>query len=200
MSSTRTLRKPRQDFDTSDLPYIILKGLNALRVHDKVHPAIRFRIVAGHRFSHSESPGGLLYLGESLPTCLWECFGDELLDNQKRLSASRWAKSHTSRVHSAASFKLCDLTDEKTRLALGVDLSALMHTDLSIPQAWSLAIQNHPAQVDGLRYLSRLNNEPSLVIFERLGATSKLEETFIGTLAELDEATAFLAQHSICLV
>lgn len=200
MSAVRAVRKPRPDFNSKDLPIIEFKGLDTLRVHSKDYLAVGFRIVTNHRFSHPDAPGGFLYLGESLETCLWECFGDELLDSQDRLSASRWKFSHLSRVHSKATFRICDLTEENVRLALGVDLSALMHSDLTVPHEWGLAIQNHPSAVDGLRYLSRLNQEPSFVLFERPGIAAKLGETFIGALPDVNQATEFLVRKSIKLI
>jgi len=200
MSAVRAVRKPRKDFPSENLPVVEFKGLDAQRVHSKDYPAVGFRVVTNHRFSHPASPGGLLYLGESLETCLWESFGDELPDNQDRLSASRWKSSHLSRVQSKATFRICDLTDENVRLALGVDLSALLHPDLAIPHEWGLAIQNHPSAVDGLRYLSRLNQQPSVVLFERPGASGKLWETLIGALPDVIQATEFLVRKSIKLI
>jgi hypothetical protein len=196
----RKIRKPGPDFDAADLPIVRLHGLDLLRVHSKDYPAIGFRTVAAHRFSHPDAPGGLLYLGESVETCLLECFGTELLDHQTRLSLARWSHSRLSRVSSKAVFRICDLADEKVRLALGVDLSALMHTDLEVSQAWGLAIQKHPTNVDGLRYLSRFDAKPAVVLFDRPGLVAKLSEAPGGLLPDVPEADSFLLQYSISLV
>jgi len=177
-----------------------MRALNALRVHGPGRAAIGFRSEATHRFSHPDIPGGLLYLGLETETCLWERFGDELLDGQARLAKSVWTNSRLSRVRSTDSLKICDLTDDAARLRLGVDLTALMHSDLAVPQAWGLAIFRHPATVDGLRYLSRLNQQPCLVLFERPGLAARLKETLVGTLPDLDEASEFLTNHAIALV
>ena len=200
MSSDRAVRLPGSNFASSDLPVVELKGFRLLRVHNKDFRAISFRKVASHRFSHPDAPGGLLYLGERVETCLWECFGDELLDTQSRLAGSRWQNSHLSQVRSASTFRICDLADERVRLALGVELGSLMNPDLSIPQDWGLAIQNHPSTVDGIRYLSRFNQKPSVLLFERPGMATNLNETFIGTLPDVPKADRFLLDRKIALV
>ena len=200
MSPVRPVHRPRSDFATADLPVVILDGLERWRVHSRDFPAIRFRNVTSHRFSHPNAPEGLLYLGESVETCLWECFGDEWLETQSRLSASRWRNSLLSQVRSTASLRICDLTDDQVRLALGVELGSLMNPELSIPQAWGLAIQTHPSTVDGIRYLSRFNHQPSLVLFDRPGSSIHLSETLIGTLPDVPEADQFLLERKIALV
>jgi len=51
--------------------------------------------------------------------------------------------------------KVCAVSLEPTRDAMGVDKASLLATDLSIPQAWGLAVQQHPAAFDALKYSSR---------------------------------------------
>lgn len=200
MPASRKIRRPPATFSATGLPAKAFAGLSLLRVHSKDHPAICFRKSVNHRFSHPDAPAGCLYLGEAIETCLWECFGDELLDGQARLSLGRWQASHLSQVSSPSPFRICDLTDEAVRLAVGVDLASLMSPDLSIPQAWGLAMQTHSANLDGLRYLSRLNAQPSIVLFERPGIAAKLSAALMGPLADVPEADQFLMQQSIGLV
>jgi hypothetical protein len=138
-------------------------------------------------------------LGEKLDTCLWEFFGDTLLDGGG-ISASRWQNTLLTRICSTTSLRICDLTNEKTRLALGTDLSALMSADLHVPHAWGLAIQNHPAEVNGIRYLSRFDSQPCYVLFERPWMAGQLEGTTLGSLHDSTEATRFLTDRSIALV
>jgi hypothetical protein len=75
-----------------------------------------------------------------------------------------------------------------------------MHPELSIPQAWGLAIQTHPSAVDGIRYLSRFNHQPSLVLFDRPGSANQLSATLIGSLPDVPEADKFLLGRKIALV
>ena len=76
----------------------------------------------------------------------------------------------------------------------------MKHTELDVPQAWGLAIQNHPDAVDGLRYFSRFTGNPCIALFERPDLASRLRETPVSLLAELDTADDFLDANSIALV
>jgi hypothetical protein len=199
MSGSRPIRLPARDFSGRALPVATLRRLESLRVHSTAFPAVAFRKIEAHRFSHPDAPGGLLYLACDLETCLWECFGDSILDPGAIIARAAWENRRLSRVRSGTSLRLCDLTELATRRALGVDQSALKHTDLAVPQAWGLAIQTHPDQVDGIRYLSRFTSRPCLAIFERPGRVSDLAESALGLLPDLDEAEEFLAENFIAL-
>jgi hypothetical protein len=200
MSVSRPIRLPTADFDQKPLPLVSLNGLEVLRVHGMKYPAIQFRLNETHRFSHLAAPGGLLYSGEDLETCLWECFGEEILNPVAMISRAIWDSRKLSKIISRASFKICDLTQLSTRRFLGLDLSALKHTELDVPQAWGLAIQNHPDAADGLRYLSRFTGRPCLVLFERPGISAKLKEIPLALLPNLDETEKFLEANSIVIV
>jgi hypothetical protein len=78
------------------------------------------------------------------------------------------------------------------------DLSALMHQDLTCPQAWGLAIQKHPANFQAIRFKSRFNGKPCLGIFQR-DTRLTLGETLLGTLSNLDEAVDWLDKHKVSL-
>ena len=198
MPHSRPIRLPAADFDLTPLPVSAVETLDAFRVHSVRFPAISFRLNPEHRFSHPHAPGGLLYLGEDLETCLWECFGDEILDHSA-IAKVDWGK-RLSRVAATTRLKICDLTILSVRRELGLDLSAMKHTELDVPQAWGLAIQNHPDAVDGLRYFSRFTGNPCIALFERPSLASRLRETPVSLLAELDTADDFLDANSIALV
>ncbi len=200
MPHSRPIRLPAADFDQTPLPVSQAKPLEAIRVHSAQFPAISFRLNPDHRFSHPDAPGGLLYLGENLETCLWECFGDAILDKGLEITRALWQSRMVSRITFAAAPILCDLTILSVRRTLGVDLSAMKHTELGVPPAWGLAIQNHPDTVDGLRYLSRFTGNPCVALFERPGLASKLRETPVSLLAELDTADDFLDVNAIALI
>jgi hypothetical protein len=199
MSVSRPIRLPAADFSLRPLPVTSLVGLNTFRVHSAKYPASLFRLNPSHHFSHADAPGGLLYLGEEVETCFWECFGDGILDPGSTLARVDLESRRLSRIFSQSTFKLCDLTDLSTRRKLGIDLSALKHTELDIPHAWGLAIQSHPDAPDGLRYFSRFTGRPCLALFERPGTAAKLEEIPLALLPDLDETGDFLATHAIAL-
>lgn len=198
MPHSRPIRLPAADFNLKPLPVSAPGALETFRIHSVRFPAVSFRLNPEHRFSHPDAPGGLLYLGEDLETCLWECFGDEIL-NHSTIAKVDWHKQLSTITWITAPI-LCDLTALPVRRTLGLDLSAMKHTELDVPQAWSLAIQNHPNAVDGLRYFSRFTGKPCCVLFERPGLAAQLQETPVSLLAELDTADDFLDANSIALV
>ena len=200
MAAARPIRLPSPDFDQLPLPVSPVAGFDLLRVHGAHRQAVQFQLNPAHRFSHPDSPGGLLYLAGDLGTCLWECFGDAIYDGGSRIARATWENRRLSRIFSAEDFRFCDLTDLKVRGVLQIDLSASMHTDLAVPHAWALAIQNHSAGVDGLRYLSRFSGRPCLALFERPGTLAKLRGETVVDLPDSDEASGFLETHAIALV
>lgn len=200
MPGSRPIRLPAVNFEQRELPFKMVSRLDVLRVHGLHRPALQFRRNAAHRFSHPDAEGGLLYMSPDLETCLWECFGDTILDSGSMISRAAWENRCLSRIVCAEVLKICDLTNLAVRRKLGLDLSALKHPDLVVPQAWGMAIQNHPERVDGIRYSSRFTAKPCMVVFERSGRQVRLTEEGLGALPELDGASEFLEEHSIALV
>jgi len=200
MSESRPIRLPAADFNGRLLPTVVLKNWNGLRVHSIPRRAVQFRLIPSHRFSHPDASEGLIYLAEDLETCLWESFGDAILNPGSLIPRSQWMNKRVSEIQIKENLKVVDLTETKTRSALKVDLSALKHTDLEVPQAWGLAIQNHPAQVDGFYYNSRFTNERCLVLFDRKGMSSNLKSKKMGDLSDLQAASLFLDENDIALV
>lgn len=198
MPYSRPIHLPAADFELTPLPVSEPATLEAFRIHGVRFPAVSFRLNPEHRFSHPDAPGGLLYMGEDLETCLWECFGDEIL-NHSTIAKVDWGK-RLSKISAITRLRICDLTILSVRRTLGLDLSAMKHTELDVPQAWGLAIQNHPDAVDGLRYFSRFTGNPCVALFERPGLASRLRETPVSLLAELDTADDFLDANRIALV
>jgi hypothetical protein len=59
---------------------------------------------------------------------------------------------------------------------LGGDNMISAAMDYALTQAWSLAIYNHPAKVDGFRYVSRhINTDMAIVLFDRTKRRLHLE-------------------------
>ncbi|MCX6877113.1 MAG: RES family NAD+ phosphorylase [Verrucomicrobia bacterium] len=174
--------------------------IHGLRVHGDHRPAIGFRKITTHRFTHSDAPGGLMYLAEDLETCLWECFGDAILDPGAEISHAKWSHSRASEIGLKSPLLVCDLTDLATRKHLGLDLSALNHTDLMVPQAWGLAIQTHQDKADGFLFPSRFTGKRCLVLFDRPSVVAKLDSKLGKHLPEIDVACEFIAKNLINLV
>ena len=80
-----------------------------------------------------------------------------------------------------------------------LDLSALVHNDLAIPQEWGLAIQQHPANFQGIKFKSRFNDKVCLALFQRDGIETRLKGNLIDKLPNNDTAVDWLDKHKINL-
>ncbi len=199
MPVSRPIRRPLPDFAKSDLPVTLYPACKLWRLHEKGLGAIYFSLNPEHRFSHANCPCKVLYLGEEFTTCIWERFGDDILNEGSPVSLKLWTTRSISQVDTPE-LRLCDLTEETAASRAKVDLSALTSTDLSVPQEWGLRIQEHPAGFDGLRYLSRFDKRPCVALFERAGMAAKLNETPIGDLPDSPDGDDFLTKHRIALI
>ena len=91
---------------------------------------------------------------------------DPIFDQDHRVLKTLWMGTNVS-VIKLPPLSVCDLGKTEVRNALNVDMAALMSYDLSVPQRWGLAIQQHPANFRGIKYHSRFNNRPCLALFDR---------------------------------
>ena len=96
--------------------------------------------------------------------------------------------------------KACAVNLESTRNAMGVDKASLLAADLGIPQAWGLAVQEHPAGFEAIKYSSRFVDQPCLALFDRGGMAARLQVKLLGELSGLDEAVDWLDKHKVALL
>jgi hypothetical protein len=80
-----------------------------------------------------------------------------------------------------------------------VDLTALMHEKLDVPQKWGLAIQKHPFAFQGIKYKSRFNDRACLALFLRDKIEDCLPDTLHGTLSSVADAVEWLDKHKVSL-
>jgi hypothetical protein len=83
---------------------------------------------------------------------------------------------------------------------MSVDKASLLAADLSIPQAWGLAAQEHPAAFEAIKYASRFLDQPCLALFDRGGLQAKLQVKVLGDLPSLDAAMDWLDERKAALV
>ena len=83
---------------------------------------------------------------------------------------------------------------------MSVDKASLMAADLGIPQAWGLAVQQHPAAFEAIKYSSRFLDQPCLALFDRGGLPTKLQVKVLGPLSRLDAALDWLEERNAALV
>jgi hypothetical protein len=195
----RPLYTPGADFNQRTIPVTRQPRRTWFRVHRSGAAAVQFGIRSHHRFSHAKCPFPLLYVAASIPACLWEYFGDDVFGGQRVISAARWTGSSLSQI-TIPQLIVCAVSQEPTRDAMGVDKASLLATDLSIPQAWGLAVQQHPAAFEAIKYSSRFIDQPCLALFDRGGVTAQLGETLLGPLNNLNAAVDWLDERKAALV
>jgi RES domain len=191
--------RPGADFNKQTIPVTRQPRRNWFRVHWSGVPAIQFGIRPHHRFSHAQCPFPFLYVGASLSACLWEYFGDDIFGGRHVISAAKWNGCSISQI-AIPQLKVCAVSQEPTRNAMGVDKASLLAADLSVPQDWGLAVQQHPAAFEAIKYTSRFIDQPCLALFDRGGMASRLQETLLGELNALDAAVDWLDEHQVALV
>jgi hypothetical protein len=201
-SNPRTGRpqlKPGGDFDQRAIPVTRQPQRIWFRAHWSGSEAVRFRKQPHHRFSHPNCPFPLLYLGATIQTSLWEVFGDDVFQGQRVISAAKWAGYCVSKIV-VPELKVCGVNLERTRDAMSVDKASLMAADLSILQAWGLAVQEHPGGFEAIKYSSRFLDQPCLALFDRGGIEARLQATILESLSNLDAAVDWLDERKAALV
>ncbi len=195
----RPLLRPGQDFGQRQIPATRQPTRVWFRVHRSGGPALDFGLRPFHRFSHAACPHALLYVGSNLQTCLWEVFGDDVFQGRRTIAASKWAGRSVSQIR-VPELRVCAVSLERTREAMGVDKASLLAGDLTIPQEWGLAVQRHPMAFQALKYTSRFVDQPCLALFDRAGLQARLEVKLLGGLESLDAAVDWLHERKAALV
>jgi hypothetical protein len=196
---TRPVRLPPSDLAARELPRTRQLARAWFRVHAKAYDALYFSLNPTHRYSHPNCPYPMLYVTIDPDTCLWERFGDQIYDQSRKLPQSLWDGTAISTID-VPQLYLCDFSKTITRSTLTVDLTALMNEDLSVPQQWGLAIQNHPAQVPAIKFKSRFTDKACLAIFDRPDVSVQLKGTGLGPVNRYDAALDWLTTHQVALV
>lgn len=195
----RPLHLPPRDFATRKIRRARLAAGTWWKVHLTSHNPVGFSSIPGHRFSPPDSGFSVLYLATDVTTCLWEVFGDELFASPRILSLSAWMSRMASEV-TAEETIVCNLTLASVRTSMGCDLSALMHHDLVIPQAWATAIQAHSAKFDGILYASRFTGKRCAAFFAPPSEPASFQTSQGIPLCEHPGALEFLTTNRIALV
>jgi hypothetical protein len=83
---------------------------------------------------------------------------------------------------------------------MSVDKASLMAADFGVPQAWGLAVQEHPVAFEAIKYSSRFLDLPCLALFDRGGLQARLRVEALGPLSTLDAAVDWLEERDAALV
>ncbi|WP_352850901.1 RES family NAD+ phosphorylase [Mesorhizobium sp. M0437] len=125
---------------------------------------------------------GVLYLGDSLKVCFLETvlrdrregILDDLPVEEVELTRRRFAEIATT-----ADLRLVDLRGDNA-VRMGVPTDVIRAQRQNLARRWSLAFHEHPSQLDGIIYPSRLNGGTNLAIYDR--AIPKLQAKRVLTL------------------
>ena len=182
----RSWRQPPDPgaFDARDIPVVGSGGGDLagpwFRLY-RVAYADQFHASAGSRLTPASGGFPCCYLGASIETTVAEVWGDRLAAHRDQGGnpyvitagqAREWAYLRVDRLPD--DLRLCDLTDAETLLRVGLDAATLYATDLALTRMWAERIARHPAGFDGIRYLSRHDHQPCLVLWDRPGRREPL--------------------------
>lgn len=174
----RSLRSaPSQaDFDRRAIPVTLSGQLSGTEWYRLARTEFSkpFFASPGSRLTPLSRQFPCVYLAGVLETIVAEVWGDRFAAQREsgrpiytisRSQASKWEYLRATPL--PRDWKICDLTDADTRLAVGIDSATLHTTDLPIPQAWAECVARHPARFDGIRYRSRHTDDFCLVVWSR---------------------------------
>ncbi len=195
----RPLHLPPRDIAARSIRRTRLAAGTWWKVHLASRDPVGFSANPGHRFSPPDSGFEVLYLAVDVTTCLWEVFGDELFATPRILSLSAWMNRMVSEV-AVSETTVCNMALASVRTSMGCDLSALLHHDLAIPQAWAVAIQAHPAGFDGVLYPSRFTGKRCAAFFAPRSEHASFQSSQGTSLSEHPDALEFLKANRIALV
>ena len=93
LPASRPVYFPDPDFFGRPLKRALLNIGPWFRIHPSAKSAVYFSRRAGGRFTPEDPPFGVLYAAVDITTALFEVFGDEMFENDRRIRACRWMTS-----------------------------------------------------------------------------------------------------------
>jgi hypothetical protein len=143
---------------------------------------------------------GVLYLGGSLNVCFLEAF---LRDQRNGAIGDLPIAERELNIRSYAEIRVIEtlrLVDLRGNAAIrmGVPSDVARASRHTLSRLWSLALHEHPEQPDGIIYLSRLNSETNLAIYDR--AIKKLATHGVTPLIEVTGLANVLRGLNVALV
>lgn len=173
---------PRQDvFNQSTLPTVSVDPASLYRIGKYNTGEPFFGTSGGNRFDDPEKVAskryGASYFGFSLACALAETVLHNLVPVRGRFPVT--ASEIDSRYvleFTGTPLVLADYTGAALkRSGATSELSTI--TPYTLPQKWSRAVHRHPAQVDGIKYVSNhLNTEFAVVLFDRASKKVSLRQ------------------------
>lgn len=167
---------PPPDFHLRRLPARVLDLLSTevMRIHRSVYSPIfynrRSTSTTIFRFDAPNDEYGVLYASESFSACMAETVIRDKFVNQPMptlLTEPELAIRSVSILGQDAPrlLRLIDFT--KPLVTLGFTGQVVSDPDYHASNRWSKAVFDHPGNFDGIYFLSRYANQPSIAIFDR---------------------------------
>jgi chromosome partitioning protein len=176
----------------ADLPLYILERETLLfRIHRNNQGALYFNRNNGSRFSASDGKYGVLYAGLDSSVCFLEIFGSQPYKSRV-IDAESLQSMGLSQFFLQRDLRLVDLSGAGLAL-IGAD-SRVLTGSYQLSQAWSEALYQHAAKIDGIYYRSRHDPSKFLVaLYENRVTPIDLQEQRITPL--LDPSFASVLQR-----
>jgi hypothetical protein len=112
---------------------------------------------------------GVVYLGASAKVAFVETVLRDRADGRGGdfvLDMAEIEKRSLASIALTKPLRLVDLADDG-RLRMGVPSDVVGSSDQALARAWSAAFHAHKDQPDGVFYMSRLNSQPCIAVYDR---------------------------------
>ena len=107
--------------------------------------------------------------------------------------------SDCARIEIETTLSLVDLASSAARLTMGIPSDVVGAKDQRASQIWSLAIHDHPAQVDGIAWASRLHGGTCCAVYDR--ALAKLRVSEVSPLTGFSQELAnVIRRYGLALI
>lgn len=133
---------------------------------------------------------GVIYLGASAKVAFVETLLRDRADGRGEdflLDLAEIEKRTPASIRVTQPLRLVNLTDDG-RLRMGVPSDVTGARDQTLARVWSAAFHAHDEQPDGIYYLSRLNGQPCIALYDR--ALAKLQATATPRLIDCEAELA----------
>lgn len=165
------------------------------------HPSRRGPIYFGrkraYRFDAPNGEYGVLYAAADPYVAFIESF--QIAGIHPAVSESKLRERSLSRIRIRRSVRLVNLAESGALTRVGAD-ARIFTASYSVPRRWSLAIQSHPEQPDGILY--RPPHDPARLaaaFFDRI--TGRVDAELLGTWMDLRSLLAdVLDRYGVALV
>ncbi len=116
---------------------------------------------------------------------------DDLPIDEMELTQRRY-----SEIVTTAALRLIDLRGDRA-VRMGVPTDVVRAQRQNLARRWSVAFHEHPSQLDGIIYPSRLNGATNLAVYDR--SIGKLQSKRVVTLLGAPGLAQVLEDFRVCL-